>query len=80
MYKVKVTTFLDYLLSELLCWYSILLLEFVGLDEALLCKSLKTLELQRKAEVIAFDGNEGVKFFWINKPKGKYNWFMNPIQ
>jgi len=37
--------------------------EFVGLDEALLCKSLKTLELQRKAEVIAFDGNEGVKFF-----------------
>ena len=43
--------------------FSILLSEFAGLDEALLSKSLKTLELQKKAEVMAFDGNDGVKFF-----------------
>jgi ESCRT-II complex subunit VPS25 len=34
---------------------------FHGLDETLLIKSLKTLELQKKAEI--FDNNEGVKFF-----------------
>jgi hypothetical protein len=33
------------------------------LDESLLLKSLKTLEVLKKAEVIAFGGNEGVKFF-----------------
>ncbi len=33
---------------------------FFGLDENLLIKSLKTLELQKKAEVF---NNEGVKFF-----------------
>ena len=34
---------------------------FHGLDEAVLIKSLKTLELQKKAEIFA--NNEGVKFF-----------------
>ncbi|XP_077997606.1 vacuolar protein-sorting-associated protein 25-like [Glandiceps talaboti] len=37
--------------------------EFHGLDMMLLKRSLKTLEAQRKAELISFDGNEGVKFF-----------------
>jgi len=37
--------------------------EFAGLHEALLSKSLRTLELQKKAELIVFDDNEGVKFF-----------------
>ena len=34
---------------------------FYGLDEAVLVKSLKTLEIQKKAEI--FPNNEGVKFF-----------------
>ena len=34
---------------------------FHGLDEAVLIKSLKTLEFQKKAEI--FPNNEGVKFF-----------------
>ena len=37
--------------------------EFHGLDTNILLKALKTLELQRKAEVISFNGSEGVKFF-----------------
>ena len=35
--------------------------KFHGLENELLIKSLKTLELQRKAEIFADD--EGVKFF-----------------
>ena len=34
---------------------------FYGLEEAVLIKSLKALEVQKKAEI--FDNNEGVKFF-----------------
>ena len=34
---------------------------FHGLDEAVLLRSLQTLELQKKAEI--FPGGEGVKFF-----------------
>jgi len=37
--------------------------EFHGLDKDLLLKALKTLEADGKAEIIDFDGNEGVKFF-----------------
>ena len=37
--------------------------EFHGLDDWLLKRALETLEKQRKAELILFDGNEGVKFF-----------------
>ena len=37
--------------------------EFHGLDNWLLLRALKTLELEGKAELILFDGNEGVKFF-----------------
>ncbi|XP_041453533.1 vacuolar protein-sorting-associated protein 25-like [Lytechinus variegatus] len=37
--------------------------EFYGLEDWLLKRSLKCLERQRKAELMSFDGNEGVKFF-----------------
>ena len=37
--------------------------EFHGLDDWLLKRALQTLEKQRKAELMSFDGNEGVKFF-----------------
>lgn len=37
--------------------------EFHGLDTNILLKSLKTLESQQKAEMISFNGSEGVKFF-----------------
>jgi len=37
--------------------------EFHGLEDWLLKRALKTLEAEGKAEMIAFDGNEGVKFF-----------------
>jgi len=37
--------------------------EFHGMESWLLTRALKTLEQQRKAELISFDGNEGVKFF-----------------
>lgn len=37
--------------------------EFAGLDQSLLLKALKVLEISKKAEVIKFGGNEGVKFF-----------------
>ncbi|KAG8226091.1 hypothetical protein J437_LFUL006398 [Ladona fulva] len=36
--------------------------EFYGLDVDLLLKALRTLEHKKKAEIIMFDGNEGVKF------------------
>ena len=38
-------------------------LEFFGLDQSLLLKALKTLEALKRAELILFGGNEGVKFF-----------------
>ncbi|XP_002733784.2 vacuolar protein-sorting-associated protein 25-like [Saccoglossus kowalevskii] len=37
--------------------------EFHDLDGTLLRRALKTLQVQMKAEIIVFDGNEGVKFF-----------------
>ncbi|XP_071822818.1 vacuolar protein-sorting-associated protein 25-like [Apostichopus japonicus] len=37
--------------------------EFSGLEDWLLSRALKTLQRQQKAELISFDGNEGVKFF-----------------
>ncbi|XP_070569700.1 vacuolar protein-sorting-associated protein 25-like [Ptychodera flava] len=37
--------------------------EFHKLDMDLLRRALKTLEAKRKAELISFDSNEGVKFF-----------------
>jgi len=37
--------------------------EFHGLDLEILNKALKTLEVDRKAELMSFDGSEGVKFF-----------------
>ncbi|KAG5321075.1 VPS25 protein, partial [Pseudoatta argentina] len=37
--------------------------EFNGLDTEVLIRSLKTLEAARKAEIISFDDNQGVKFF-----------------
>ncbi|GFR90554.1 vacuolar protein-sorting-associated protein 25-like [Elysia marginata] len=37
--------------------------EFHGLDKDVLIQALKTLESERKAELIDFDGSEGVKFF-----------------
>lgn len=37
--------------------------EFYGLDNEVLIRSLKVLEMSKKAEMILFDGNEGVKFF-----------------
>ncbi|ESO10011.1 hypothetical protein HELRODRAFT_156379 [Helobdella robusta] len=36
--------------------------EFYGLDKSVLLKALKYLELQKKAEVMIYDTNEGVKF------------------
>ncbi|XP_046397151.1 vacuolar protein-sorting-associated protein 25 isoform X2 [Ischnura elegans] len=36
--------------------------EFYGLDMGILMKALRTLEMQKKAEIIMFDDNEGVKF------------------
>jgi len=41
----------------------VLCLDFHGLENWLLVRALKTLEQQKKAELISFDGNEGVKFF-----------------
>lgn len=38
-------------------------LEFHGIENWLLLRALKTLETDGKAELIMFDGNEGVKFF-----------------
>jgi ESCRT-II complex subunit VPS25 len=37
--------------------------EFNGLENWLLLRALKSLEAQKKAEVILFNGSEGVKFF-----------------
>ncbi|XP_005104944.1 vacuolar protein-sorting-associated protein 25 [Aplysia californica] len=37
--------------------------DFHGLDKGILLRALKSLEAEGKAEVIDFDGNEGVKFF-----------------
>lgn len=37
--------------------------DFHGLDKWMLIRALKTLEEQGKAEIMDFDGNEGVKFF-----------------
>jgi ESCRT-II complex subunit VPS25 len=37
--------------------------EFYGLDQGVLRKALKVLEDKGKCELIAFDDNEGVKFF-----------------
>ena len=39
------------------------LVDFHGLDGDVLKKALRTLETQNKAELMSFDGNEGVKFF-----------------
>ena len=36
---------------------------FHGLDTETLTKALQALALQKKAEIMSFDGNEGVKFF-----------------
>ncbi|XP_071443542.1 vacuolar protein-sorting-associated protein 25 [Hetaerina americana] len=36
--------------------------EFYGLETGILLKALRTLEQQKKAEIIMFDENEGVKF------------------
>ena len=36
---------------------------FYGLDQEVLVKALKKLELKKKAEVIMFNDNQGVKFF-----------------
>lgn len=37
--------------------------EFYGLEDWLLSRALRVLQRQQKAEIISFDGNEGVKFF-----------------
>ncbi|CAG2186792.1 EAP20 [Mytilus edulis] len=37
--------------------------EFHGLEKWLLLRAIKTLEAQRKAEIMMFDDSEGVKFF-----------------
>jgi len=37
--------------------------EFHGLDERILLRALQTLETEKKAELFAIDGSEGVKFF-----------------
>ncbi|XP_076283304.1 vacuolar protein sorting 25 [Lasioglossum baleicum] len=37
--------------------------EFYGLDTEVLIRALKTLEASKKAELILFDDNQGVKFF-----------------
>ncbi|XP_076166664.1 vacuolar protein sorting 25 [Ptiloglossa arizonensis] len=37
--------------------------EFYGLDTEVLIKALRTLETNKKAELILFDDNQGVKFF-----------------
>ncbi|XP_012276013.1 vacuolar protein-sorting-associated protein 25 [Orussus abietinus] len=37
--------------------------EFHGLDTEVLIRALRTLEASRKAEIIMFDDNQGVKFF-----------------
>jgi ESCRT-II complex subunit VPS25 len=37
--------------------------EFHGLEKWLLLRALQTLQDQGKAELMNFDGNEGVKFF-----------------
>ncbi|XP_046590165.1 vacuolar protein-sorting-associated protein 25 isoform X1 [Neodiprion lecontei] len=37
--------------------------EFYGLDSDVLIRSLRTLEASKKAELIIFDDNQGVKFF-----------------
>ena len=41
----------------------ICIIEFHGLDNEVLIRALRTLESSKKAEVIKFDENEGVKFF-----------------
>ena len=38
--------------------------EFHGIEMWLLKRALQTLEAEGKAELMSFDGNEGVKFFW----------------
>lgn len=47
--------------SQLIAMRSIL--EFHDLDTEVLIRSLRTLEVARKAEIISFDDNQGVKFF-----------------
>lgn len=37
--------------------------EFYGLDESVLRKALKALQVKQKCELMSFDDNEGVKFF-----------------
>lgn len=37
--------------------------EFYGLDQEVLLRALQVLESQKKAEIISFDDNQGVKFF-----------------
>ncbi|XP_011500950.1 PREDICTED: vacuolar protein-sorting-associated protein 25 [Ceratosolen solmsi marchali] len=37
--------------------------EFYGLDNEVLVRALRILEMSKKAELIIFDNNEGVKFF-----------------
>jgi len=37
--------------------------EFYGLNEQILIKALRCLESQQKAEIMIYDGSEGVKFF-----------------
>lgn len=37
--------------------------DFYGLDQEVLIRSLRTLEAAKKAELIMFDDNQGVKFF-----------------
>jgi len=41
----------------------IIVVEFHGIEKWLLLKALRTLETNRKAEVI---GDDGVKFFWVH--------------
>ena len=38
-------------------------IEFHGLEDWLLKRALETLEQKHKAEIISYDGSEGVKFF-----------------
>lgn len=38
-------------------------IEFHGLDTEVLIRSLRMLEIAKKAELILFDDNQGVKFF-----------------
>lgn len=50
----------------MIIFFQYFFVEFYKLDTEVLIRSLRTLEYAKKAELIMFDDNQGVKFFWLH--------------